>query len=46
MKLEVVLKVARPDDHPLLLDLAIHLQMYLVEPHLSLPLIIQRMMTM
>jgi hypothetical protein len=39
MKLEVVLKVARPNDHPLLLGPAIHLQINLVEPHLSLPLI-------
>jgi hypothetical protein len=34
------------DDHPLLLGPAIHLRIYLVEPHLSLPLIIRRMMTM
>jgi hypothetical protein len=45
MKLEVLLKVARPDDHPLLLGPAIHLRISLVEPHLSLPLIIRRMMT-
>jgi hypothetical protein len=46
MKLEVVLKVASPEDHPLLLGPAIHLRINLVEPHLSLPFIIQRMMTM
>jgi hypothetical protein len=46
MKLEVLLKVARPDDHPLLLGPAIHLRISLVEPHLNLPFIIRRMMTM
>jgi hypothetical protein len=40
MKLEVVLKVAHLDVHPLVLGLVIHCRINLVEPHLSLHLII------